>query len=144
MRRGKTRTLERNMIVLLALALVVVPIAAWLYARRAAPQFSATITAVALGLVVSPVSMGLYATYYLGPDFLGPLGLVTGMIGLASSMFHGPPGFHLARSLNLIPLGVVEGFGHLYVELANGLIWAAVYGTLGWLIDRARRSRVAL
>src|SRR3954467_7612541 len=107
------------MIVLLA-ALVVVPIAAWLYARQFAPQFSATITAVALGLVVSPMSMGLYTTY-----FLGPLGIVTGMIGLASSMFHEAPGFYLARSLNLIPLGVVEGFGHFYVELANGLIWAA-------------------
>lgn len=126
------------MIVLLA-ALVVVPIAAWLYARRFAPQFSATITAVALGLVVSPMSMGLYATY-----FLGPLGIVTGMIGLASGMFHGMPGFHIARSLDLVPLGVVEGFGHFYVELANAFVWAATYGALGWLIDRARRSRVAL
>jgi hypothetical protein len=124
------------MIVVL-IALVVVPIAAWLYARRFAPRFAATITAVAFGLVVSPVSMGLYATYYLGP-----LGIVTGMIGLASSMFHGPPGFHIARSLDLAPPGVV--FGHFYVEVANGLIWAAVYGALGWLIDRARRSRVAL
>ena len=131
------------MIVLLV-ALVVVPIAAWLYARRFAPQFSATITAIALGLVVSPMSMGLYATYYLGPDFLGPLGMVTGMIGLALSMFHGTPGFYLVRSLDLIPPGVVEGFARFYVELANGLIWAATYGTLGWLIDRARRSRVAL
>jgi hypothetical protein len=131
------------MIVLLA-ALVVVPIAAWFYARRFAPRFPATITAVAFGLVVSPVSMGLYATYYLGPYFLGPLGIVTGMIGLASSMFHGPPGFHIARSLDLVPPGVIEGFGHFYVEVANGLIWAAVYGALGWLIDRARRSQVAL
>lgn len=131
------------MIVLLT-ALVVVPIAAWLCARRLAPQYSASITAVALGLVVSPMSMGLYATYYLGPDYLGPFGIVTGMIGLALSMFHGAPGFHLAHSLNLIPLGVVEGFARFIVELANGLIWAATYGTLGWLIDRARRSRVAL
>lgn len=74
------------MIVLLA-ALVVVPLIACLYARQHAPQFSATITAVAFGLVVSPISMGLYATY-----FLGPLGVVTGMIGLASSMLHGAPG----------------------------------------------------
>jgi hypothetical protein len=66
------------------------------------------------------------------------------MIGLALSMFHGAPGFHLVHSLNLIPLGVVEGFARFIVELANGLIWAATYGTLGWLIDRARRSRVAL
>jgi len=126
------------MIVLL-IALVVVPIAAWLYARRSAPQFSATIAAVAFGLVVSPVSMGLHGTY-----FLGPLNIVAAMIGLASAMFHGAPGFYIVRSLDLVPPGVIEGFGHLYVELVNGLVWAAIYGTLGWLIDRARRSRVAL
>ena len=126
------------MIVLLA-ALVVVPIGAWLYARKFAPQFSATITAVALGLVVSPISMGLYATY-----FLGPLGIVTGMIGLASSMLHAAPGLYIARSVDLVPPGVVEGLSHFYVEVANGLFWAACYGAVGWLIDRARRSRVAL
>jgi hypothetical protein len=126
------------MIVLL-IALVAVPIAAWLYARRSAPQLSASITAAALGLVISPVSMGLYATY-----FLSPFGIVTGMIGLASAMLHGPPGFHVARFLNLIPPGVVEGSSFFYVEAVNALIWAAVYGALGYLIDRARRSRVAL
>jgi hypothetical protein len=126
------------MIVLL-IALVAVPIAAWLYARRSAPQLSATITAAALGLVISPVSMGLYATY-----FLSPFGIVTGMIGLASSMLHGLPGFHVARFLNLIPPGVVEGSSFFYVEAVNAVIWAAVYGAVGYLIDRARRSRVAL
>jgi hypothetical protein len=126
------------MIVLLV-ALVLVPIGAWLYARRFMPQYSATATGVGLGLIVSPVSMGLYATY-----FLGPLGIVTGMIGLLSGMFHGAPGFRIIRSLGLVPAGVIEGVGHLYVELANALVWAVVYGALGWVIDRVRRSRVAL
>jgi hypothetical protein len=58
------------------------------------PQLSATATGVGLGLVVSPLSMGLYATY-----FLGPLGIVTGMIGLVSVMFHGAPGFHIMKIL---------------------------------------------
>jgi hypothetical protein len=89
--------------------------------------------------------MGLYATYFLGPSgFLGPLGLVTGMIGLASGMFHGPPGFHIVRTLGLVPPGVIGGVGHVYIELANALVWALVYGALGWVIDRARKSRVAL
>jgi hypothetical protein len=109
------------------------------------PQFSATATGVGLGLVVSPVSFGLYATYFLGPSsILGAVSLVTGMIGLASAMFHGPPGFYIARSLGLVPAGVVEGVSHVYVEMANALVWAVVYGVLGWVIDRVRRSRVAL
>ena len=133
------------MTVLLLLGLVFVPIAAWLVAKRYMPKFSATATGVGLGLVVSPVSFGLYATYFLGPSsILGPVGLVTGMIGLASSMFHGPPGFHITRYLGLVPPGVVEGVGRVYVEMANALVWAAVYGALGWVIDRVRRSRVAL
>ena len=126
------------MIVLL-IALILIPIAAWLCARRFAPEFSTTLTGVSLGLVVSPMSMGLYATY-----FLGPLGIVTGMIGLVSSMVHGVPGFHIVRSLGLVPAGVIEGVGHLYVEVANALVWAVVYGALGWVIDRVRKSRVAL
>ena len=98
------------------------------------PQYSATATGVGLGLIVSPLSMGLYAT-----SFFGPLGIVTGMIGLVSGMFHGAPGFHIVRSLALVPEGVIEGVGHLYVETANALVWAVVYGALGWVIDRVRR-----
>jgi hypothetical protein len=125
--------------IVLPLALVLVPIAAWLYARRVMPQYSATATGVGLGLIVSPLSMGLYATY-----FLGPLGIVTGMIGLLSGMFHGAPGFHVIRYLGLVPAGVIEGVGHLYIQTVNALVWAVVYGALGWVIDRVRRSRVAL
>lgn len=123
----------------LLVALALVPMAAWFFARRFMPQFSATATGVCLGIVVSPLSMGLYATY-----FLGPLGIVTGMIGLVSGTFHGAPGFHIVRSLGLVPAGVIEGVGHLYVETANAIVWAVVYGALGWVIDRVRRPRVAL
>lgn len=137
-----SNALERTVTVLL-IALVFVPITAWLAARRYMPRFSATATGVGFGLVVSPVSLGLYATYFLGPGILGPVGLVTGMIGLASAMFHGPPGFHITRYLGLVPPGVVEGVGHVYVELANALVWAAVYGAFGWVIDRVRRSRAS-
>lgn len=126
------------MIVLLA-ALLVVPAAAWFYARRFVPEYLATISGISLGLVISPVSMGLYATY-----FLGPAGIVTGMIGLVSGMFHSAPGFHIVRFLGLVPPGIIEGVGHLYVETANALVWAVVYGVLGWVIDHVRRSRVAL
>jgi hypothetical protein len=48
--------------------------------------------------------------------FLGPVGIVLVMIGLPSSLFHGEPGFRIARFLSVIPPGVVEGNSHLYVE----------------------------
>jgi hypothetical protein len=120
-------------------ALILIPIAAWFYARRFAPQHLATVTGIGLGLVVSPLSMGLYATY-----FLGPLGIVTGMIGLISGMLHEVPGFQIVRMLGLVPPGIIEGVGHVYVELANAVVWAVAYGALGWVIDRVRQSRIAL
>jgi len=127
------------MVALLTL-LVVVPIAAWLYAKRFAPQFLATVTGVAFGLVISPMSMGLYGTF-----FLHPVGIVTGMIGLASGMFHGPPGFHIARYFGLIPPpGIVEGLALFHVEAVNALVWATTYGLIGCVVDRLWRSRVAL
>jgi len=103
------------------------------------PEYLATITGIALGLVISPVSMGLYATY-----FLGPLGIVTGMIGLVSAVFHGTPGYYIARTFGLVPPGVVEGIGHFYVGAINALVWAVIYGALGRVIDHARKPRVAL
>lgn len=115
---------------LLLLLLAAVPIIAYRIARTQHPSCTFLLTGIALGLVISPLSLGLYATF-----FIPYIGLVPGMIGLALTMFHGSPGFHLAQSLGIIPLGVVEGIGHFYIEVINGLIWAVAYGCLGWIAD---------
>jgi hypothetical protein len=84
--------------------------------------------------------MGLYSTY-----FLGPFGIVTGMVGLISVMFHGAPGYYISGFLGTVPeRTVVEGIGHFYVEVANGIFWALIYGALGCAVDYARRPKVAL
>ena len=84
--------------------------------------------------------MGLYATY-----FLGPLGIVTGMLGLLSGMFHGTPGYYISIFVGIVPeRTVVEGAGHFYVEAVNGVFWALIYGVLGCVIDYARKRKVAL
>jgi len=87
-------------VILLLIGLVLVPIAVRVWARRYMPQFSGTVTGIGFGLVVSPLSLGLYATY-----FLGPLGIVTGMVGLISVLFHGAPGYNIATSLGIVPQG---------------------------------------
>ncbi len=61
------------------------------------------------------------------------------MLGLVSSLFHGPPGYQFALWLGVVPPNkVVSGLGNVYIELLNGVLWAAVYGIVGSIIDWAR------
>jgi len=122
---------------LLLLALIAIPIAVRYWAKRHASQHSAAITGLAFGSVASPFSFGLY----FGAGFLGPFGLPLLLIALPAAMFHGTPGFRIAVDLSVIPPGVVEGTSRLYVELINALVWAPIYGAMGWLIDRVRKHK---
>ena len=122
---------------LLLLLLAAVPVLAWRIARRRAPSHIWAIVGATFGFVVSPFSLGLYATYFAGV-------LYTGLLGLASMLFHGAPGYHAALWLGLVPPGeVVSGLGHVYVELLNGMIWAVAYGLLGAIVDWLRTRGIA-
>ena len=121
------------------IALWAIPVAAFLWARRNARERLWQITGLAFGAVVSPAATGLYGLY-----FLGPLTALLGLIALPLSMFHGEPGYNLALRLGLVqPRTTVEGIPGLYVELLNGVLWAAIYGSLGSLIDRLRSRKRA-
>jgi hypothetical protein len=116
---------------LLALLLALLPVVAWRYARTHIPRHTWLITGFAFGLVVSPLSLGLYATY-----FVSPLGFPTGMLGLVSMLFHGAPGYQTAIWLGLLPSHeVISGWSTVYVEVLNGIIWAPVYGIVGFVAD---------
>lgn len=116
------------------LLLITLPVAAYIWSRKHRPKSRYFITLLTLGLIVTPLSLGLYATY-----FLGPAGIVTGMIGLASVMFHGAPGYQISLHLGLIPLGeVATGSSHIIVSIINGILWGLVYGAIGYGIDRLR------
>jgi len=125
------------MALLLLLLLILVPIAAWFWARRYRPFYLWRITGAAFGAIVGPFCLGLYATF-----FASPLGLVTGLIGLTAGLVHGAPGYEIATSVGLIEGGkVVEGIDHLWISGANAIVWGAVYGALGWFVDRLRIRR---
>lgn len=119
---------------LLLLILAAVPILAFRYARRRHPNRTFLISGLALGVVISPLSLGLYATF-----FIPYVGLVPGMLGLMSTMFHSAPGYSLAITLGVIPSHqVVGGVGHFYLAAIDAVFWAVVYGSLGWAIDWVR------
>jgi hypothetical protein len=112
--------------------LVLIPAAAWYFSRRFFPLHTWVTAGACFGAIVSPFSTGLYATF-----FVSPLGLVTGLVGLASSMFHGAVGYNVAIYLGLIQPGtIVSGFQQNFnIEAINSIVWSAVYGLLGWGID---------
>ena len=117
--------------------LILVPIAAFWFARHRFPKHLYRIVGVAFGAVVSPWATGLYAFY-----FLSPWGVVLGLVGLVLTLIHGPLGFQMAQYLGLISSGVVTEFrSQLVIELLNGLIWAAIYGLMGWAFDAIRLKR---
>lgn len=117
-----------------SILLILLPVGAYYWAREAAPKFKYMVTLLVFGAIVAPFSLGLYATY-----FLGPLGIATGMVGLISSMFHGAPGYHISLSLGLLPAGeVIKGASSIGVAIVNGFFWAAVYGAIGFGLDKIR------
>jgi len=123
----------------LLILLITIPLTAYIWARKSKPENKFFITLLALGFIVAPLSLGLYSTY-----FLGPAGIVTGMIGLASSMFHNVPGYQISLYFGLIPVGeVVRGNSQIVVGIVNGVFWALVYGAIGYGIDKFRnRAKV--
>jgi|SRR3990172_5535285 len=125
--------------ILLQNLLVTVPLVAFLIARRRWPQHTALVTGALFGSIVSPLSLGMYSLF-----FLHPIGLPLGLIGGASVMFHGSPGFHFITALGLRnPREVVTGIQSIQIEIANGILWAIIYGMIGFLIDKLRASKRA-
>ncbi len=120
--------------------LATLPIGAYLWARKNKPAQKYCITLLILGLIIAPLSLGLYSTY-----FLGPFGIITGMIGLVSSLFHGAPGYQISLIFGLIPFGeVAPGSSQVLVAIVNGLFWGLVYGAIGYGIDRFRSRKKVL
>ena len=120
------------------IGLAVIPLGARALAKRWLREWTNTATGVGFGLVVAPLSLGLYSTY-----FLGPLGIVTGMAGLISSMFHGTPGYYICLWLGILPERVVVLDGtQICVAITNGLFWAFIYGLLGSFVDKRRNQKL--
>ena len=117
--------------------LILIPVIAYLVARRRFSEYTFCITGTLFGAVVSPWAFGLYSFY-----FLSPWGVVLGFLGLALGLVHGEPGFKLAVELELIPRGVVSGVtSRVIIESINSIVWAFIYGLIGLGIDTLRRRR---
>ena len=118
------------------LSLVLVPLAAWWYARKHTPRHTWILTGFALGLVIEPFSEGLWAASFYVP----PLGFFTVGPAVASTLFHGTLGLEIAVWLGIVP-PKADLAGLSIVRLVSGVIWAVVYGILGFIVDWVRAAR---
>ena len=126
------------MLLLLTL-LILIPIFAYRWARSHHPTYKLTILGVSFGAVAAPFSMGLYATF-----FIHYLGIVTGMLGLVLSMLHGTPSYEISVQLGLVPSHTVTTQSdNIIIAIVSGVIWAIIYGAIGYLIDINRNSRLS-
>lgn len=115
---------------------VVLPLAAWFYAHFRARDRIGTIVGVACGLAAFPVSHGLFSLIVL--PF--PLQLV-GVLGLIGEALHGFPGNNLVATFAKLQPHPDTGIAVLLVDyLFNGLVWAAIYGLIGYYVDRLRNN----
>lgn len=119
--------------------LLLLPVVIRIWSRRNRAKTSWTLTGIAFGCVVSPASLGLYATYFIGPAFI-----LTGLVGLLSTLLHSAPGYYVCLWIGCIKPGtVVVGSRNAVVELANALIWGLAYGGVGAVLDwRLERRRL--
>lgn len=112
---------------------VLLPIAAWLYARYRAPERIGTMVGAACGLAAFPVSHGLFSLIILPFPYQ-----LVGLLGLVGEALHGFPGNLVATFANLQPYAGT-GISALLVDyLLNGLVWATIYGLMGYYVDRFR------
>ena len=124
------------MILFSLLLLVFVPIGGYLYAKRKRPERKGLITGIAFGSIISPLSIGVYAIYYIPI-----IGLVPGLIGLVSSLIHGPVGYNIAIWIGLHKDRTVVTFPtNVMIEVINGVFWGLTYGLIGFCVDLLRKK----
>ncbi len=124
-------------LILLPSFLIIIPIFVYKYAKNNFPKRKYLITGMAMGLIISPTSFSMYGFYYIPY-----IGLIPGMLGLMLQLFHGEPGYKLAIYLGLLkPATVVEGTGHILLFIMDGIIWAPIYGLIGFILDIVGRQK---
>jgi len=145
LRLALSRFAMKLLLLLSPLLLWFLPLCAYRKLRVTAPIQVWRWTGIATGIVVCPASIGVYALYWVAGYlwiFGFPLALV-GMLGLLVGMIHGDPVYKIAIMLGIVERGtVVHGTSNLYIALLGALLWALVYGALGWAIDLWRQWRL--
>ena len=128
-------TIVSWLISLVGLLLLLMPTyLAWRYSKKHIKNWKFTTSFIVFGAFVIPLSFFLYFQFYLGPI----RALVFGFIGLFMLMFHMSP-FEIVNTTFLLEATDTKS-GNLGAGISNnlllgGLMWAIIYGVIGFIID---------
>jgi len=120
--------------ILISLLFFIVPLLSYKWAKKHRHKKLWTITCASVGAIIDPLVFGIYGFGFV----LGSIGIPFVAIGLFLTSLSSV-GFELAIFLGIQKPGiVVTGFGYLWIGLINGIIWGALFGSIGFLIDKIR------
>ena len=87
---------------------------------------------VAFGMVVAPVSFGLIQMSYI--PFVGKL---LGLVGVIGNLTHGSIGYLCLLGSGVLEMNTVITASQLVmINLVNGVLFAYIYGLIGYAVDR--------
>ena len=87
---------------------------------------------IAIGMVIAPVSFALIQMTYI--PFLGKL---LGLVGVVVNLTHGSIGYiSLLWSGAIEPNKAITAFELVMINLFNGVLFAYIYGLIGYAVDR--------
>jgi hypothetical protein len=107
----------------------VVPVLAWQYARKKAPQHTWLAIGAAFGFVILTFCDGAASLLYTGDPLMAFIGYGVLYFG----WLHWSPGPLLGNT--------PEGVAYYYTLLRLSIFWAVIYGLIGHIIDRLRLKR---
>ena len=87
---------------------------------------------IAIGMVIAPVSFGLIQMTYIPI-----IGQLLGLIGVIVNLTHGSIGYiSLLWSGMIEPNTPITGVEMVMINTFNGILFAYIYGLIGFAIDR--------
>ena len=87
---------------------------------------------IAFGMVVAPVSFGLIQLTYI--PFIGKL---LGLVGVIGNLTHGSIGYLCLLGSGVLEMNTVITASQLVmINLVNGVLFAYIYGLIGYAVDR--------
>lgn len=87
---------------------------------------------VAFGMVIAPVSFGLIQMTYI------PLvGKLLGLVGVVGNLTHGSIGYLCLLGSGVLEMNTVITASQLVmINIVNGVLFAYIYGLIGYAVDR--------